>query len=101
VTIKITASTMGVSSPASVAAGTRYYRYKGNKPLAKEAGAPPPQNAKAMTGRRARVAEYKRLRLDEGLTKEQAAERIGISRSAGRYYELEFQAEQQGGGRDG
>ena len=96
--IRPTFTTMGQSSPASVSddAGGGYYKYRGDKPLKKGAPAEPStQNARAMKGRAARLAEFRRLRRAEKLTKEQAAERLGISRSTMQVYEREFLESQE------
>ena len=62
--IRVISSTMGVSSPASVAVGTGYYVYKGDQPYIPPAPATPlPQNVKTIAGKQARIAEYIRLRL--------------------------------------
>ena len=97
--IRSTFTTMGQSSPASVAEGTGYYTYNGDQPLKKEAPAEPsPQNAKASAGRAARLAEYARLRLKEKLTKQEAARQIGICISTAHAYEREIQEQQRGDG---
>ena len=63
--IRVISSTMGVSSPASVAVGTGYYVYKGDQPYIPPAPAKPlPQNVKTIAGKQARIAKYIRLRLD-------------------------------------
>ena len=100
-TIKITASTMGISTPASVAEGTGYYRYRGKQPETEtRPGETLPQNAKATAGKRQRMAEYARLRL-EGVSKDEAAERIGIKASTAAYYERDFKDQQREESRDG
>ena len=92
--IRPVSTTMGVSTPASVAEGTRYYRYNGDQPYrGPDRSRDLPQNAKAMSAKQRRMAEYNRLQLEEHLTKEQAAERIGISPSTMHYYERAFKAE--------
>ena len=92
-TFKVTASTMGVSTPATVAEGTRYYRYNGDQPDKK---APPggglPQNRIASAAKRKRMAEYTRLRLAD-VSKEDAAAAIEISASTMGYYERDFLAQ--------
>jgi response regulator of citrate/malate metabolism len=96
VTVKVTYSTMGVSTPASVAEGTGYYRDRGKQPH-QETGpsSPLPQNIKATTAKQKRMAKYTRLRLEEELSKEEAAERLGISRSTARYYENDLKDQQR------
>lgn len=97
----MTASTMGVSTPASRAEGTGYYRYRGNQPHQEfPASAPLPQNVKATTAKEKRVAEYTRLRLDD-VPKEEAAARIGVKASTASYYERDFQDQQRRVRRDG
>jgi hypothetical protein len=96
VTVKVTYSTMGVSTPASVAEGTGYYRYRGKRPHQESPPSSPlPQNIKATTAKQKRVAEYARLRLEEELTKEEAAERLGISSSTAAYYERDLKDQQR------
>lgn len=91
--IKPLMTTMGVSTPASVAEGTRYYTYNGDQPYhGPDRSRDLPQNAKAMSAKQKRMAEYVRLRLKK-VPKEQAAEQIGISPSTMHYYEREFKAE--------
>jgi hypothetical protein len=86
---------MGHASPASVAAGTGYYRYRGNQPLKEDAGSEPlPQNRRATAAKRERFAKYTRLRL-EGVSKDAAAQQIGVSLSTGRYYEIDFRKQQR------
>ena len=99
-TIKIVSSTMGVSTPASVAEGTGWYRYNGKQPLKADPDGTLPQNAKATAGKQQRMAEYARLRL-EGASKDEAAERIGIKASTAAYYEREYQDQQRRESRDG
>ena len=94
-TYKVTASTMGVSSPASVAAGTGYYRYRGNQPEPPPRSEPLPQNIKATAGKRERFARYCALRLD-GKSRAEAAQEIGVHISTARYYEADFQEWQDG-----
>jgi hypothetical protein len=94
--IRPTYSTMGQSTPASVAEGTGYYRYNGDQPYVKAAPAGTlPQNAKAITAKQRRIAEFGRLLTEEKLTREQAAERLGISRSTARYYENDLKDQQR------
>jgi hypothetical protein len=93
---KITASTMGVSTPASRAEGTRYYRYNGKHPLKEEdrPSSPLPQNVKATSAKERRMAEFTRRRL-AGESKEVAAAALGIRPSTASYYEREFQDQQR------
>lgn len=103
--IRPVSTTMGVSTPATVAedAGAGGYKYRGDPdwtpgdPRYREPGKgePLPQNARATTGKRQRMAEYTRLRL-EGASKDQAAAEIGISSSTAGYYERDFQDRQRG-----
>jgi hypothetical protein len=90
VSIRPISTTMGQSSPASVASGTGYYRYRGNQPDKKTPPSEPlPQNRNATAAKRKRVAEYTRRRL-EGESKEQAAAALGIKASTASYYERAF-----------
>ena len=95
--IRVISSTMGVSSPASVAVGTGYYVYKGDQPYIPPAPAKPlPQNVKTIAGKQARIAKYIRLRLD-GADKYEAAAQLGVGRSTRRVYERHFRAAARGG----
>jgi hypothetical protein len=106
VSIRVTASTMGVSTPATLAedAGGTYYKYRGdsrwtpNDARYRLPDKPHPQNTRTSTERAGRLAEYGRLRL-EGTSSEAAAERLGLARSTRGQYEREFQAQQRGGDR--
>ena len=101
-TFKVTFSTMGVSTPASVAedAGSGGYKYRGDpnwKPGAPQyresgQGEPLPHNAAATGAKQKRMAEYNRRRLN-GSTKEEAAAGCapqGVSRCTMLDYEREF-----------
>ena len=103
--IRATYTTMGQSSPATVRDDAddgedSYYRWRKipgwvpNDPRCRKGAAPPPvvhpANATRATGRAARKAEYARLQLEEHLTKEQAAERLGICHSTMQTYQREF-----------
>lgn len=100
-TIRVTASTMGVTTPASVAAGTGWYRWRGNPAWPgghrEPETAEHPQNARAAAGRRTRLAEWERLRVEEHLTREQAATRMGIQRSTAGSYERHLKNRQRDG----
>ena len=108
--IKPAYTTMGQSTPATVSddaadAGAGFYRYKKDRtwkpndpryPKGDERPAEPsPQNVKAIAGRAARLAEFRRMRLD-GVSKEDAAAALGISRSTMQDYEREFKYSQRG-----
>jgi hypothetical protein len=104
VSIHVTASTMGTSTPASAGEGARPYRWRKipgwtpNDPRYRDASeAPHPQNARTKAKRAARLAEYARLRL-EGTSSEAAAERLSLARSTRGQYEREFKRQQRGGG---
>ena len=100
--IKVTASTMGVSTPATVSedAGTGYYRWRGlcepGDPRYREdrPGTPYRPAAKRTAARAERLARYCAARL-EGKDRAGAAELAGISESTSRQYEQEFQDRQQ------
>ena len=96
--IRIVSSTMGQSSPASVAEGTgKYYRYNGKQPIRPEArDEVHPANAKATAGRAARLAEYGRLCSEEGLSRKEAAKRLGICLSTAAEYEREIKRQRGG-----
>jgi hypothetical protein len=96
VSIRPTFTTMGQSTPASVAEGTGYYRYRGKQPHQESPPSSPlPQDVKATTAKQMRIAEFGRLLTEENLTREQAAERLGISRSTARYYENDLKDQQR------
>lgn len=100
---KVTASTIGQGNP-SHAGGGKPYRYR-KDPLwtpgcyLQQEDRPAEaslQNAKAMTSRRERLAEYARLRTEEGLTPEEAALRVrAFGRTTRRTYEREFQQQRE------
>lgn len=90
--IKATFTTMGQQSRASIAAGAGWYRYGGSKPEQADPAEPLPQNRNASAAKRARLAEYTRLRLD-GKTKDEAAQEIRVKASTASYYEREFRDE--------
>lgn len=112
--IKVSYSTMGQASPATVAddAGrTGGYRYRKDPtrtpdcpeyiPLAErdpsttdEDGDLHPANAKAMASRKERVARYCELR-DEGIPKAEAAAEVQVGRTAAKVYEGEYQARKE------
>ena len=97
--IRATFTTMGQSSPASLGLG-KPYRYNGDKPHVPPAPAEVrPADATRMRTRAERIAEYGRLQTEEGLSPEEAAERVGaFGRTTRRVYELAFQEQQQRGG---
>jgi len=110
-TIRVSYSTMGQSSPATVRddAGDGeggYYHYKRdpdwfpNDPryYPERAEAPDelhPANAKAMAGRKERLAEFAGY-LDQGLTAQQAGKLIGIAPKTAKAYERELKDQQRG-----
>jgi len=95
VSIKVTATTMGVSTPASVAEGTRWYRYRGGQPGNEPSPAEPqPQNAKATAMRAERLRRYFAAR-DAGKSEAEAAVEAGGRETAGRAYEAEYQEQRQ------
>ena len=112
-TFKVTASTMGVSSPASVAddaddasGGYHYKRdptWTPNDPRYRDDAQAPSelcsQNAVRSAGKRQRLAEFARLTTEEGLTQTQAAARLGICLSTAQEYAREIKR-QRGEGRD-
>ena len=96
-TVRVTYSTMGQSTPATVAEGTRYYTYGGKQPLEAQSKAETlPQNRIASAAKRARFAEYTRRRL-AGESKAEAAEHLGIKASTAAYYERDFKEQQRRG----
>ena len=102
--IRVTASTMGVSTPATVsqdAGSVGYrYRYRGDpewrpgRDREDDAGTPYRPAAKRTAARAERLARYCAARL-EGKDRAGAAELAGISESTSRQYEQEFQDRQQ------
>ena len=93
-TIKVTSTTMGQQSRASLGNG-KPYRWHGLEP-GQETPEPAPRgcNAKASARRQERIAEYARLRLG-GASKEEAGRQVGLrSLSAVADYEREFQEQQ-------
>jgi len=95
VSIKVTATTMGVSTPASVAEGARWYRYRGGQPDNEPSPAEPqPQNAKATAMRAERLRRYFAAR-DAGKSEAEAAAEAGVRETAGRAYEAEYQEQRQ------
>ena len=108
--IKVTASTMGVSTPATVSedAGTGYYHFKRDpswKPgdpryREGEPGTPYRPAAKKTAARAERLARYCALRL-EGKTKAEAGDLLGVHESTSRQYEREFRDRQREERRDG
>jgi len=112
VSIKVTASTMGRPSPASVRddAGNgedSYYRWRKmpgwvpNDPRCRngaaqprEPGVPQPQNAKATAMRAERLRRYFAAR-DAGKSEAEAAAEAGVRETAGRAYEAEYQEQRQ------
>jgi hypothetical protein len=93
-TIRATSPTTGQSGLASL---RRDYTYGGDKPFVKPDPAETlPQNARAIRGRKERLAEYGRLRTAEKLSPEEAAKRVGaFGRTTRRTYENEFQEQQR------
>lgn len=98
-TIKVTHSTMGVSTPATVAEGAGYYRYKRDPLWTPNDGRYPRE---AVTGpavcradRAARLAEFARY-LEQGLTAQQAGQLVGIAAKTARTYERELREQQRG-----
>lgn len=93
-------STMGQQSPASVAEGTGYYRYRGNQPL-RGPDAPSPMartDNRQSREKAARFAEFRRLREQENpLTVLEAGERVGIAVNTARAYERERLEQRRGG----
>ena len=100
--IKVTASTMGVSTPATVSqdAGRGGYRYRGDpewrpgRDREDDAGTPYRPAARRTAARAERLSRYCAARLD-GKDRAGAAELAGISESTSRQYEQEFQDRQQ------
>ena len=92
-------STMGQQSPASVAEGTGYYRYRGNRPLrGPDAPSPFARPGNRQSKEKAeRFAEFCRLVEQEGLTPAEAGIRIGIAANTARAYERERLDQQRGG----
>ena len=109
-TFKVTFSTMGVSTPATVsedAEGGSGYYYKRDRSWtpndpryypdrAEPSREPLPQNVKATTAKQKRFAEFTRLLL-EGASKEEAGAAIGVSASTANYYYRDFKDQQQRG----
>jgi hypothetical protein len=94
--IKVISSTMGVSSPASVAEGTGYYRYKGDQPYRGPERSPMARAGDHLSrGKAARFAEYCRLRDEEHLSPAEAGERLGLAAKTGQAYERERLGKQQ------
>ena len=93
-------TTMSQSNPA-VFAG-KPYRYRGDprwepgdrRYRQPRQGEPLPQNRKATSAKRQRMAEYTRRRL-EGQSKDEAGAALGISASTASYYERDFKDEQR------
>ena len=106
--IKVTASTMGVSTPATVSqdAGSVGYRYRGDpewrpgRDREDDAGTPYRPAAKKTAARAERLARYCALRLD-GKTKAEAGDLLGVHESTSRQYEREFRDRQREERRDG
>ena len=105
--IKVTASTMGVSTPATVSedAGAGYYRWRGlcepGDPRYREdrPGTPYLPAAKGTAARAERLARYCAHR-SEGKSRAEAAELVGICESTSRQYEAGYRDRQRGGDRD-
>lgn len=100
-TIKITASTMGVSTPASVGNG-KPYRWRGlcepGDPRYREAVKPlPPAMAEAVRAKAERFREFCQYR-DDGASVAQAARLIEVSIATARTYERERKEQQREGG---
>ena len=106
--IKVTASTMGVSTPATVSedAGTGYYRWRGlcepGDPRYREdrPGTPYRPAAKRTAARAERLARYCAARL-EGKDRAGAGDLLGVHESTSRQYEREFRDRQREERRDG
>ena len=102
--IRVTASTMGVSTPATVSedAGAGYYHFKrdpswtpGDARYREDSpGTPYPHVVKGTAARAERLARYCGYRL-EGKSRGEAAELVGICESTARQYEQEFRDRQQ------
>jgi hypothetical protein len=101
--VKMTALTSGQSSPASVATGTGFYRWRGhadwtpNDPRFREETSGAPAVCKAEKA--VRLKEFAGY-LEQGLTAQQAGRLIGIAAKTARTYERELQEQQRGDGRD-
>ena len=89
-TFKVTFSTMGVSTPASVAEGTRYYTYGGDQPL-RESRPPAAAIAKARTAKEKRFRVFCAHR-EAGKTVAEAGELAEVSICTARTYEREREA---------
>ena len=105
--IKVTASTMGVSTPATVSEDAEggYYRWRGlcepGDPRYREdrPGTPYLPAAKGTAARAERLARYCAHR-SEGKSRAEAAELVGICESTSRQYEARYRDRQRGGDRD-
>lgn len=94
--IKPVSTTMGVSTPATLAEGTHDYTYRGKKPyLGPDNSRQLTQNAEGLAARRKRIAEYCELR-SEGKSRTEAGAGIGICDSTSKAYEAVFQDRQRG-----
>ena len=108
--IRVTASTMGVSTPATVsqdAGSVGYrYRYRGDpewrpgRDREDDAGTPYRPAAKRTAARAERLARYCAARL-EGKDRAGAGDLLGVHESTSRQYEREFRDRQREERRDG
>jgi hypothetical protein len=91
--IRATFTTMGQSSPATVAEGTGYYVYGGDKPH-KETGKSRMARDRTHVSKdkAARFAEFCRLVEQDNLSVAEAGERLGIAINTARSYERERKA---------
>jgi len=106
VTFKVTASTMGQSSPASVAGdGSRGYRWRGNEDW--EPNHPDYREEKPSSGpaaqrseKAARLAEFAGY-LADGCSAQQAGRLMGLAPKTARTYARQLAEQQRGEVRDG
>jgi hypothetical protein len=94
--IRATFTTMGQSSPASVAEGTGYYVYGGDKPHQETGKSRMARDRSHVSKDKAgRFAEFRRLVEQDNLTVAEAGERLGIAINTARSYERERKAQQR------
>ena len=91
--IKVSYSTMGQSTPASVAEGTGWYRYKGKKPLQEEKATrgghgPGPGHRNSRESKAERFRVFCEHRADDVPVTE-AGELAGVTAKTARTYERE------------
>ena len=102
--IRVSYSTMGQSTPASVAEGTGWYTYKGKKPHRPEeirgGHGPGPGHRNSKESKAERLRQF-REHIEAGLSAAEAGKLIGIAPKTARTYANELKEQQRGDERDG